>query len=114
MASPKFSVFWMCDLNSLLNYLVKKKLQHTSRLDPADDDVVDLIVSDLLVTTSKINNQIKLSLYSFLYQCILAAALTLRETVVRLSLSPSLPRMHTRTLNIHPMHICITYYVQIK
>jgi hypothetical protein len=26
---------------------------HTSRLDPADDDVIDFIVSDLLVATSR-------------------------------------------------------------
>jgi hypothetical protein len=31
----------------------KEKTEHTSRLDAADDDVVDLIVSDLLVVTSE-------------------------------------------------------------
>lgn len=33
------------------------KYEHTSRLDAADDDVVDFIVSDLLVATSRRMNK---------------------------------------------------------
>jgi len=72
--------------------IIGKKIKHTSRLDPADDDVVDFIVSNLLVTTSKHNNTMKTKYRYNFKPFILAAELALRETAVRLSLSPSLPK----------------------
>jgi hypothetical protein len=97
--------------------------KYTSRLDAADDDVADFIVSDLLVATSikaKKNqgDQISIEIVTRLIfnQNVLAAALVLRETALRFSLSPSLPK----TTCIHAIsciiHSCpsFTYSVQIK
>jgi hypothetical protein len=72
--------------------IIGKKIKHTSRLDPADDDVADFIVSNLLVTTSKHNNTMKTRYHYIFKPFILAAELALRETAVRLSLPPSLPK----------------------